>query len=72
MVNTQCEQIAKTQTLILKQKDLRRTILTNFVTRGGVVVQGPTGPDWLGLVRGRTIAKVKGFPRNESGRRELG
>ena len=46
MVNTQCEQITKTQSLVLKHK-IFDSIISVITTRSGEVIQGPKGPpEW--------------------------
>ena len=46
MVSTQCEQIAKTRSLVLDQANFKGTIVADIVTRRGSQVQRPKGPDW--------------------------
>jgi hypothetical protein len=46
MVQVQCDQIAKSQALILSQKDFSKAISNNVVTRRGTEMQEPTGPIW--------------------------
>ena len=46
MISTQCEQIAKTQSLILEQDCPINSVSANVVTRSNKVMLGPKGPDW--------------------------
>ena len=46
MISTQCEQIAKTQSLILEQECPTNSVSANVVTRSHKVTQGPKGPGW--------------------------
>ena len=43
MISTQCEQIAKTQSLILEQECPTNSVSANVVTRSNKVTQGPKG-----------------------------
>ena len=46
MVNTQCEQITKTQSLVLEHVNLN-SVISAITTRSGAVIQGPKGPpEW--------------------------
>jgi hypothetical protein len=45
MIKTQCEQIAETQSLILKQANFNNIAPTNIVSRGGTETRGSRGPD---------------------------
>ena len=46
MISTQCDQIAKTQSLILEQECPMNYVSANIVTRRNTVTQGPKWPDW--------------------------
>jgi len=46
MISTQCEQIAKTQSLILEQECPTNSVSANVVTRSNKETQEPKGPDW--------------------------
>ena len=46
MISAQCEQIAKTQSLILEQECPTNSVSTNVVLRSNKVTQGPKGIDW--------------------------
>ena len=46
MIQTQFEQIAVAQRLIIKQAMRNKSVATNVVTRRGSETQGPRGPDW--------------------------
>ena len=46
MISTQCEQIAKTQSLILEQECPTNSVSANVVLRSNKVMQGPKGLDW--------------------------
>jgi hypothetical protein len=45
MIKTQCEQIAETQSLILKQANFNNIAPTNMFSRGGTETRGSRGPD---------------------------
>ena len=46
MISTQCEQIAKTQSLMLEPDCPIDSVSTNVVLRSNKEMQGPKGPDW--------------------------
>ena len=46
MISTQCEQIAKTQSLMLEPDCSMDSVSTNVVLRSNKETQGPKGPDW--------------------------
>ena len=46
MIGIPCEQIAKTQSLILEQECPMNYVSANVVTRRNTVTQGPKGLDW--------------------------
>ena len=46
MISTLCEQIAKTQSLILEQECPTNYVSSRVVTRRNTVTQGPKGPAW--------------------------
>ena len=59
MINIQCEQIAETQSLILKQACFTESISANIVTRSNKVTKGAKGPAWYEEEQARRDKKKK-------------
>jgi hypothetical protein len=65
MVQTQCEQIAKTQALLLEQGSPYKAISTNIVTRRGTTTKDPVGPPWWEVQKAQRAKDMQEMTQEE-------